>query len=82
MIWHTLKIGVELIKSGLFWIYNKGSKALFWLDSWDGNPPILSMYLHLQLLCDIFSVASWHTVAHYNCSKSRARCWLQMEGFL
>ena len=46
-IWDTLKIGAPLIKEGLFWICNEGSNVLFWQDSWDGHPPILSSYPHL-----------------------------------
>jgi hypothetical protein len=65
MVWHTLKIGAQLVKRGLFWICNRGSEALFWNDSWDGNPPLLSMYPHLQALCDSFLAAGWDTVAHY-----------------
>lgn len=69
VICHTLKVGAQLIKRGNFWICNKGSETLFWLDSWDGNPPILSMYPHLQLLYDILVAASWTMVGHYKSIK-------------
>ncbi|XP_057836070.2 uncharacterized protein LOC131046358 [Cryptomeria japonica] len=42
-----------------------GSQALFWLDSWDGHPPILSSFPHLQPLSEVFSAAGWDTVEHY-----------------
>jgi len=57
MVWHTLKTGVMLVKRGLFWICKGGSQALFWSDAWDGFPSILSIYPHLQPLCDSFLVA-------------------------
>ncbi|XP_057868067.2 uncharacterized protein LOC131075253 [Cryptomeria japonica] len=65
MIWHTLKVGAQLIKDALFWICHSGSQALFWLDSWDGHPPILSSFPHLQPLSEVFSAAGWDTVEHY-----------------
>ena len=46
---------------------------LFWQDSWDGHPPILSSYPHLQPLCQIFSAAGWTEVAHF---KTFKRCGL------
>ena len=68
-IWDTLKRGAPLIKEGLFWICNEGSNVLFWQDSWDGHPPILSSYPHLQPLCQIFSAAGWTEVAHFKTFK-------------
>ena len=65
MVWHTLKTGAVLVKRGLFWICKGGSEALFWSDAWDGFPSILSMYPHLQSLCDSFHAAGWDKVAHY-----------------
>ena len=46
---------------------------LFWQDSWDGHPPILSSFPHLQPLCQVFSVAGWTNVAHF---KTIKRCGL------
>ena len=46
-----------LVKRGLFWIWKGGS--------WDRFPSILSMYPHLQSLCDSFHVTGWYKVAHY-----------------
>ena len=65
MVWHTLKIGAVLVKRGLFWICKGGSEAFFWSDAWDGFPSILSMYPHLQSLCDSFHAAGLDKVAHY-----------------
>lgn len=58
MIWDTPKRGVKLIKEGMFWICNKGSKSLFWYDSWDGYPSIISKFPHLQPLCGSLTKAS------------------------
>lgn len=60
-----MKTGVVLVKRGLFWICKRGFEALFLLDAWDGFPSILSMYPHLQTLCDSFHAAGWDKVAHY-----------------
>ena len=38
---------------------------MFWSDAWDGFPSFLSMYPHLQSLCDSFHAAGWDKVAHY-----------------
>ena len=69
MIWNTLNFGAQLVKHGLFWICHSGSQALFWLDSWDGHPPILTTHpqLHAQLhaLYQTFSAAGWDTVNFY-----------------
>lgn len=65
MVWHTLKTGALLVKRGLFWICKGGSKALFRSDAWDGFPSILSMYPHLQTLCDSFLATRWDKVARY-----------------
>ena len=65
MVWNTLKLGANLVKHSLFWICNSGTVALFWSDSWDGYPPLLSSHPHLQSLCDLFLSAGWNTVAHY-----------------
>jgi hypothetical protein len=50
-IWKTLKRGARLIKDGLFWICRQGSEALFWSDSWDGFPPLISEFPNLIPLC-------------------------------
>ena len=72
-IWDTLKRGAPLIKEGLFWICNEGSSVLFWQDSWDGHPPILSSFPHLEPLCQVFSAIGWTKVAHFETIK---RCGL------
>ena len=64
-MWNTLNIGAHLVKRSLFWIYNKGTEALFWSDSWNGHPPLLSSHPHLQYLSDFFLSAGWNKVAHY-----------------
>ncbi|XP_059077196.1 uncharacterized protein LOC131876295 [Cryptomeria japonica] len=78
-IWDTLKKGAQLIKEGLFWICNRGSEALFWQDSWDGHPPILSSFPQLQPLCNIFSDAGWIKVEHFKTvkrtSQATVACW-------
>ena len=68
-IWDTLKRGDPLIKEGLLWICNEGSNVLFWQDSWDGHPPILSSFPQLQTLCHIFTNAGWVTVDHFKMVK-------------
>lgn len=78
MVWKTLKTSAQLVKRGLFCICNKGSKALFWVDSWDGHPPLLSMYPHLQALCDYFIAVGWDKVEHY---KTGQYYGLVVEGF-
>ena len=65
MIWYTLKFGAQLAKDGLFWICHSKSQALFWLDSWDGHPPILTTHPQLHSLYQHFSVAGWDTVNFY-----------------
>lgn len=65
MVWHTLKNDAHLVKRGLFWICKGGSKALFWFDAWDGNPPILFMYPHLQTLYEYFITSRWDKVVYY-----------------
>lgn len=70
MIWHTLKVGAQLIKRVLFWIFHSGSSVLFLLDSWDGHPPILSSCPHPQSLYDVFTVGDWDTIKHYNIVQS------------
>ena len=65
MVWNTLKIGAHLVKRSLFWICNRDTEALFWSDSWNGHPPLLSSHPHLQSLCDIFLSVGWNKVAHY-----------------
>ena len=54
-IWDTLKKGAQLVKEGLFWICNRGSDTLFWQDSWDGHPPILSSFPQLLPLYHSFT---------------------------
>ncbi|XP_057831111.2 uncharacterized protein LOC131041899 [Cryptomeria japonica] len=65
MICNTLKLGAQLVKNGLFWICHTGSQDPFWLDSWDGHPPILSTHPHLQSLSDMFISVGWDTIDHY-----------------
>lgn len=63
MIW--MKRGAQLVKQGLFWICNKGVEALFWWDSCDGFPPILSQFPHLQALSTTFFDAGWSRVEDF-----------------
>ena len=66
VIWDTLKKGAKLIKDGLFWICKSGAEAQFWLNSWDGYPPIISQFPNLVLLCQQFLEASWSRVSDFN----------------
>ncbi|XP_057871389.2 uncharacterized protein LOC131077832 [Cryptomeria japonica] len=78
-IWDILKKGAQLVRNGLFWICNNGSDALFWLDSWDGHPPILSSFPQLLPLCQMFSDAGWIKVEHFKTVKRMGHlevsCW-------
>lgn len=47
VIWGTLKKGAALVKDCLFWICKTGFEAQFWLDAWDGSPPIVSQFPNL-----------------------------------
>ncbi|XP_057842111.2 uncharacterized protein LOC131051557 [Cryptomeria japonica] len=62
-------------------ICHGGSQALFWLDSWDGHPPIISTFPHLQHLCDPLTAAGWNNVGHYkeafNCGLGVTFRWKQ-----
>ena len=55
-VWNTLKKGTQLIKEGLFWICNGGLDALFWQDSWDGHPPMISSFPQNQPLYHTFKI--------------------------
>ena len=76
MVWNTLKLGAHLVKRNLFWICNSGTVALFWSDSWDGYPPLLSSHPHLQSLCDHFLSARWNKVAHYKEAYNMVLMWV------
>ena len=65
MIWNTLKFGAQLVKDGLFWICHSGSQALFWLDSWDGHPSILTIHPQLHSLYQHFISVDWDIVNFY-----------------
>ena len=71
MIWNMLKFGAQLVKDGLFWIFHSGSQALFWLDSWDGHPPILTTHHQLHSLYQNFSDAGWDIVNFYKIGYAR-----------
>ena len=66
MIWNTLKFGAQLVKDGLFRTCHSKSKALFWLNSWEGYPPILTTHPQLHSLYQNFSPTSWDIVNFYN----------------
>lgn len=68
-IWDTLKKGAQLVKEGLFWICNRGSNTLFWQDSWDGHPPILSIFPWLLPLSQYFTNARWIKAEHFKTVK-------------
>lgn len=70
LIWNTIKRGASLMKEGLFWIINRGNLAHFWLDSWDGHPPILSSHPQLQALGESFVEAGWSNVDSFKVSSS------------
>lgn len=78
-IWDTLKRGGQLVKEGLFWICNKGSDTLFWQDSWDGHPPILSSFPQLLPLPQHFINAGWLKVENFKSVKRLGQveitCW-------
>ena len=78
-IWNTLKRGAQIVKEGLFWICNNGSDTLFWQDSWDGFPPILSSFPQLIPLSQTFCTAGWIRVEHFKSVKRlglvEITCW-------
>ena len=82
-IWDTLKKGAQLVKEGLFWICNRGSDTLFWQDSWDGHPPILSSFPQLLPLYHSFTNAGWSKVEHFktikNLGQIEVTCWKAPE---
>ena len=82
-IWDTLKKGAQLVKEGLFWIFNRGSDTLFWQDSWDGHPPILSSFPQLLPLYHSFTNAGWSKVEHFktikNLGQIEVTCWKAPE---
>lgn len=77
-VWNTLKRGAQLIKEGLFWICNSGADALFWQDSWDGHPPLITSFPQLQPLCQALLNAGWSKVEHFKTVKHvklEVACW-------
>lgn len=71
VIWGTLKKGADLIKDGLFWICKRGTEALFWSDSWDGFPTILSQFPNLVTLCQRFLKVGWSRVSDFKSFSAR-----------
>ena len=65
MIWNMLKFGPQLVKDGLFLICHSRSQALFWLNSWDGHPTILTTHPQLHALYQTFSTSCWDTINFY-----------------
>lgn len=58
-------MGLSLFKRGLFWICNKGVDALFRYDSCDSYPPLISVFPHLQPLCNNLVEARWSKVKDF-----------------